>query len=276
MAERHDIMWFDTLDSTNEEVRRRIGELDNLSVVSALSQTAGRGQRGNTWTSAPGENLTFSILLKFGNGTDSCPTLKATDQFIISEITALAVTELLEKYGISAKIKWPNDIYTDDRKICGILIENSLRGEYINSSIVGIGLNINQKNFDVSLPNPTSFVNILKEQKCFDIVLILEDFVCIFKTLYKRYIGDSSLRKEIREEYLCRLWRLETTSRFKDLTVLPKGHSITPVVTGIDNEGGQEFIGIIKDLTPDGKLIIENIKDNSLKEFSFKEIAYIL
>ena len=130
MADRHDIMWFDTLDSTNEQVRRQIDSLDNLSVVSALSQTAGRGQRGNTWSSATGENLTFSILLRFTAGDpdsrfSSFPFLRAIDQFVISEIATLSVVELLEKYGIVASVKWPNDIYVEDRKICGILIENN-------------------------------------------------------------------------------------------------------------------------------------------------------
>ena len=113
MTDRHDIMWFDTLDSTNEEVRRQIDNLDNLSVVSALTQTAGRGQRGNSWSSAPGHNLTFSILLKFADDTSndfhsSLLPLKAVDQFVISEVAAISVAKLLDNHGISASIKWQN------------------------------------------------------------------------------------------------------------------------------------------------------------------------
>ena len=256
MTERYDIMWFDTLDSTNEEVRRRIDELDNLSVVSALSQTAGRGQRGNTWSSAPGENLTFSILLKYTNDSATSPQLKASDQFIISEITALAVVEFLEKYGISAKIKWPNDIYVNDKKICGILIENSLRGEYLNSSIIGIGLNINQRNFDVNLPNPTSFVEIQKKQKSYNIFSMLEEFIEVFKIVYSKYIGVPDLRKELREDYTKRLWRIEIPAFFRDMTVLPTGHSVKPMMLeiGKTEEEGLIFEGIIRGLSPIGNL----------------------
>ena len=158
MAKKHDIIWYDRLDSTNEEAKRHISDIDNLSVLSALEQTAGRGQRGNTWSSKAGENLLFSIVLKYSNdGTDAqLPSLDAKRQSAVSELTALALTEFLSRHQIKAQIKWPNDIYTDDRKICGVLIENSLRGKSLSHSIIGIGLNVNQRNFDVNLPNPGS------------------------------------------------------------------------------------------------------------------------
>ena len=115
-------MWLERVDSTNDEARRHISDIDNLSVVSALSQTAGRGQRGNTWTSNAGENLMFSIVLK-------TPVLMAEDHFALNEIAALSVADFLSTYGIKAEIKWPNDIYVGEKKICGILIENSFRGK---------------------------------------------------------------------------------------------------------------------------------------------------
>ena len=148
MAKKHDIIWLESIDSTNEECRRRISDIDNLSVVAALSQTSGKGQRGNVWLSESGQNLTFSIVLKFpakGLKAEMEPML-AYDQFVLSEITSLAIVDLLADFGIEAKIKWPNDIYIGDRKICGMLIENSLRGEWIQHSIIGIGLNVNQRN----------------------------------------------------------------------------------------------------------------------------------
>lgn len=151
MADRHDIMWFDTLDSTNEEVRRRIDSLDNLSVVAVRCQTSGRGQGTNSWESAPGENLTFSIVLKDLN-------ILPKEQIVISQITALSVVELLEKHGIEAKIKLPNDIYVGSKKICGILIENTLCSNKIRWSIIGIGINVNQTVFPTHLPNPTSIL----------------------------------------------------------------------------------------------------------------------
>ena len=152
MKNKYDIIWLQNVDSTNEEARRRFSECDNLSVLSAVSQTSGKGQRGNSWTSEPGANLTFSIILKDGY------RIKAYDQFVLSEITALSVIDFLSFHGIDSSIKWPNDIYVDKKKICGILVENSLRGEFVSSSIIGIGLNINQRNFDVNLPNPTSMI----------------------------------------------------------------------------------------------------------------------
>jgi len=102
------IIWLEETDSTNNELKRRFNEIDNLSVVAARCQTAGRGQRGNKWLSKPGENLTFSIFLK--PGQDKLPEIKASEQFIISEAATIAVSEMLNQYGIKASIKWPNDI----------------------------------------------------------------------------------------------------------------------------------------------------------------------
>ena len=189
MTKKHDIIWLESVDSTNEECRRRISEIDNLSVVAALSQTSGRGQRGNVWLSEAGKNLTFSIVLKFP-ATDIKSELEpmlAYDQFVLSEITSLSIVDLLAEHRIEAKIKWPNDIYVGDKKICGMLIENSLRGEWIQHSIIGIGLNVNQRNFDVSLPNPTSMVlcNGITEE--YDLGNIQERLMDIFKHYIKRF-----------------------------------------------------------------------------------------
>ena len=289
MADRHDIMWFDTLDSTNEEVRRRIDSLDNLSVVSSFAQTAGRGQRGNSWYSAPGENLTFSVLLKFASGdsgssSDCFPYLKAVDQFVICEIAALSVVELLDRHDISASIKWPNDIYIKEKKVCGILIENVLRGSGLFYSILGIGLNVNQRNFDVSLPNPTSMLLETDKQLCFtnckseifDSKCLLDEFVDIFTEKCNEFLVSEADHSKLRDSYLSRLWRLDTPSLFRDLTVLSGGHSVSPIVTGRDIPEGREFTGMIRGLYPIGNLLVEDIKANSVKEFAFKEIGYIL
>ena len=183
MAKKHDIIWFESIDSTNEECRRRIYDIDNLSVVAALSQTSGRGQRGNVWLSEPGQNLTFSIVLKFTANVmaGELEPMHAYDQFVLSEIAALSVVDMLAEHDIQAKIKWPNDIYVGDRKICGMLIENSLRGEWLQHSIIGIGLNVNQRNFDVTLPNPTSIVLCNGITEDYDLDYILEKFMDIFK-----------------------------------------------------------------------------------------------
>ena len=148
------IHWLDTTDSTNSDIRRGLGELANLSVIAARFQTAGRGQGTHTWISPKDENLTFSILIRFGK--DGIPGLPAADAVRISYVATLSIRDFLAEEGIEARIKWPNDIWVEDRKICGMLIENVLDGTNVGSSIVGIGINLNQGSFDPSLPNPVS------------------------------------------------------------------------------------------------------------------------
>ena len=286
MTKKYDIIWSEELDSTNDEARRRISDLDNLSVLSVERQTAGRGQRGNSWKSAPGENLTFSIILKFRKGDassdeSSCdsavlPQLKAVDQFVLSEISSLVLLRLLENHGIRASVKWPNDIYIGSCKVCGMLIENSILGSSVSSSIIGIGLNVNQRNFDVSLPNPTSML-LEDMKKEFDLPALLDEFMNIFVNFIDRFMDDrQDSFDELRDEYLSHLWRLNETARFIDYTVLPSGYSDKPVVTGITDIAGKEFTGIIRGLSPIGHLLVEDLDAIALREFSFKEIGYIL
>ena len=146
------IIWLETADSTNSELRRRISALDNLSIVATRAQTAGRGQGTHTWFASPGKNLTFSILYRFG---EACP-LAASDAILITQVTTLALHDYLLVHGVQARIKWPNDIWVDARKICGILIENTLETGMVRDSIVGIGLNLNECNWPTELPNPVS------------------------------------------------------------------------------------------------------------------------
>ena len=146
------IFWLETADSTNSEARRRISTLDNLSIIAAREQTAGRGQGTHTWFSSPGQNLTFSVLYKF----DGNCALAASDTLLITQLTTLALVDYLAWHGIQARIKWPNDIWVGDRKICGILIVNTLVGRKVRSSIVGIGLNLNETRWPAELPNPVS------------------------------------------------------------------------------------------------------------------------
>ena len=191
MAKKHDIIWLKTVDSTNNECKRRIADMDNMSVLSAVSQTDGRGQHDNTWSSAPGENLTFSIVLKFQSPTmtgEGLEPMQAFDQSVISELTSLSVVDLLSSHGIQARIKRPNDIYVGGKKICGMLIENAIRGEWMSYSIIGIGLNVNQRNFDVSLPNPTSMALLSSEKdSIYELEVLLEEFMEIFRQYLDRY-----------------------------------------------------------------------------------------
>ena len=155
MEKLTDIRWYDSVESTNDEARRLLCGLDNLSVIAARCQTAGRGQGDHKWHSRPGENLTFSVVLKFGAEGALAP-LAARDALLITETVTLALRLYLADEGVKARIKWPNDIYVGDLKVCGILIENILKGADVDSSIIGIGLNLNQTVFPEDIPNPTS------------------------------------------------------------------------------------------------------------------------
>ena len=146
-------MWLDTVDSTNRAVREAISRLDNLSVVAAHGQTAGRGQGTHTWHSLPGQNLTFSLLFRPNN-------LETDDIILITCGTTLGIRDYLLGQGVPSRIKWPNDIWVGERKICGILIENRLDGKRVTESIIGIGLNINQTDWPADLPNPVSLKEI--------------------------------------------------------------------------------------------------------------------
>lgn len=152
MHELPPIIWHKEIDSTNNEARRQLSAIDNLSVIAAEFQTAGRGQGDHIWSSMRGENLTFSVVLKFERGF-----MPARDALLITQVTTLALRRFLASKGIDSRIKWPNDIYVADmKKICGILIENVLTFESVTYSIIGIGLDVNQTQFSPDLPNPVS------------------------------------------------------------------------------------------------------------------------
>ena len=299
MAKRHDIIWLESVDSTNEECRRRISDIDNLSVVAALSQSSGRGQRGNVWLSEAGQNLTFSIVLKFPINVmaGEIEPLHAYDQFVLSEIAALSVVDMLAEHDIQAKIKWPNDIYVGDRKICGMLIENSLRGEWIQHSIIGIGLNVNQRNFDVSLPNPTSMV-LCSELSCssggqvgsdsvphYELQELLEEFMHIFRGYLDRYCHIRGGYGRLRHMYLSHLWHKDEPTQFIDCKITPStdyasyrsfSTPCNPLSSpDADTNNPPVFSGIIRGLSDAGLLIVE-MHDGTMQEFTFKEISYFI
>lgn len=145
------IIRIEATDSTNNFLKQRVAaeKLEEGTVVQAFAQLVGRGQAGNHWESEPGKNLTCSILFypQF---------LSVRSHFLLSKVIALGVKETLEEYIDDVFIKWPNDIYVQDKKITGILIENELTGPEINRSIVGIGVNLNQELFAGNAPHPVS------------------------------------------------------------------------------------------------------------------------
>ncbi|MEZ4936547.1 MAG: biotin--[acetyl-CoA-carboxylase] ligase [Crocinitomicaceae bacterium] len=168
------IIHLSDIDSTNNFAANLIKQTKVVSgtVILADNQTAGRGQSGNQWHANPGENLTFSLILH--------PRILAKNQFIISKITCLALLDLLEENKLETKIKWPNDLLINQHKIAGILIENTLRGQNIESSIIGIGLNVNQNYFH---ENRATSLN-LETGVIFDRVTLLHQFLKFMERWY--------------------------------------------------------------------------------------------
>ena len=219
-------------------------KVEELTVVVADFQTSGRGQRGNSWESDSGKNLLFSIVIfpEF---------LEARRQFLISQIISLAIKEELDTYTTDISIKWPNDIYWKEKKICGILIENDLMGRNISQSIAGIGININQETFHSFAPNPVSLRQITGKE--FDLFEILKNIVLRIQSYY------SLLKKGNTESIVCQyemsLFRKEGMHRFKD-----------------DNG---EFLARIICVEPEGRLILEDEILNK-RGYMFKEVEYLL
>lgn len=147
------------VDSTNRYLTQWADreELPHLYTVWANYQTAGRGQRHNHWESEAGKNLTFSTLL-FPH------QVRANKQFLLSQAIAIAIQTVLSTYVGGITIKWPNDIYHHNRKICGVLIENDLQGSWVQRTVAGIGLNVNQTLFHSDAPNPVSLAQLLGKE----------------------------------------------------------------------------------------------------------------
>ncbi|MBP1664245.1 MAG: biotin/acetyl-CoA-carboxylase ligase, partial [Bacteroidetes bacterium] len=147
--------YIESTSSTNLLLQQmmRQEDLPEGYIVYTGFQTAGKGQTGNSWESEPNKNLLFSVLLR-------PRSIKADKQFILSQITGLAVKKVLDKFTGDISIKWPNDIYWKEKKIGGILIENSLIRDCINTCVIGIGLNVNQEKFLSDAPNPVSLKQI--------------------------------------------------------------------------------------------------------------------
>ena len=239
------IFRLESVPSTNSYVSERIQTLDNLSVVLARCQSEGRGQRGNRWEARPGENLTFSVLLKFPKDR-----LEVRQQMRLTALSTVALRDCLrDDFGIPAVIKWPNDLYVRDRKICGILIENGLSGRWITHSILGIGLNVNQTEWDPSLLNPTSMRRI--SGKSYDLDEVLGRFL---DRLWSRLLNLTE--ESLWQDYTSGLYRLGERREWSDAD-------------------GHHFYGTLKGVRKDGRLELL-CDDGRLRRFAFKEIQYVL
>ena len=250
------IHWFDTVDSTNTRLMAERDSLPDRNVYAALYQTAGRGQKGNRWESRAGENLTFSILFK-------PEALPAADQFILSQIVALGLTDYLAEKGLAATIKWPNDIYTGDRKICGTLIEPVLAEGRVSAAVAGIGLNINQVQFDPTLPNPTSLA--CETGRQFD---IREELPVLFGHIFGRYdrISSPYARNGYDAEYMEHLYRRGEWHAFEELPV-----SVVPT----EHRSGSRIEARILGIDPDARILLEH-RNGTIHTYGFKEIKYLI
>ena len=207
-------------------------------VVVADYQTAGKGCGTNSWESERGKNLTFSMLI---HPTD----IPASQQFRITEVVSVALCEVLEQYIGDVSIKWPNDIYMGDKKICGVLIENRLQGNVIVDSIIGIGLNVNQTEFVSDAPNPVSLRQLLGRE--IDREALLHDFLETLETVSSSETTYSAYRNK--------LFRLGKQAVFSDET--------------------GRFEGTIQDVETDGRLLIKDLSGQA-RRYAFKEVQFVI
>ncbi|MBK0381511.1 biotin--[acetyl-CoA-carboxylase] ligase [Pedobacter sp. SD-b] len=240
------IVKLSAVNSTNTYVKDLLSNSKPLlegTVIMADHQFAGRGQSNNVWESKAGENLTFSIYLR--------PVFLAVNhQFELNKAICLGILDgLIPLLGDACKIKWPNDIYYHYKKIGGILIENITKGYQLKESIVGIGLNINQKEFGELSHRASSLSKILHQN--YDLADLLAQ---ICKTIEKRYLQLKAGKLDLlNADYLSHLLRINKPGLFK-----------------ID---GKEIIATIKDVGANGHLRL--IIDNDIKEFDLKELTFI-
>ena len=213
-------------------------------MITASFQEAGRGQPGNSWESEPGMNLIMSVIIY--------PVMvRPADQFIISRMVSLAVHDLVSARTSKARIKWPNDIYAGNDKIAGILIENSIMGSTLGSSVAGIGLNVNQTEFRSGARNPVSLRQVTGTTHNLDAVT--RELITLLDRRYGMVVrGEGAV---LESEYHSVLYRAGEWHRYSD-------------------ESG-EFEGMIERVMPDGMLLVKR-RDGSSREYAFREIDYIL
>ena len=239
----------DSIGSTNTYLRE-LGGGDpayDYEVAVASFQTAGRGQKGNTWESEAGKNLLFSILAHPSG-------IKVQEQFYISEAIALAVSDSViaaigPEYADGVSVKWSNDVYWNDYKMAGILIENTLQGDRILDTVAGVGLDVNQEVFLSDAPNPISLKNITGRE--FDLNALLNDIV-------DRFIGYMELpadkRPEVDNLYRARLYRRKGYYRFRD--------------------GNGIFEACIEGIRPDGCLMLQTDNEEH-RVYEFKQVQFV-
>jgi len=240
------IIFFENLPSTNTHTSFliRTEAMPEGTIIRAAFQSAGKGQIGNQWESETGKNLLISIIL-YPSG------IKPSDQFLITMVVSLGISDFIGREISGCKIKWPNDIYVNNDKIAGILIENSIMENAILNSVAGIGLNINQREFLTDAPNPVSMSQVTGRE--YDLDISLSQLAAALDQRYFQLISQE--HTEIRRNYISQLYRLNEWNDFRDST--------------------GTFRGRILSVNDDGMLQIES-NDPAIREYSFKEVDFIL
>ncbi len=229
--------------STNDDAR--CARYVHGDIVWAEHQSAGRGQRGHSWSSAEGENLTFSLVWE--------PRfLPAGEQFLVCEAVALALTDTLAEFGIEARIKWTNDIYVGDRKLVGILIEHNLAGGSLARTIVGIGLNVNQTEFDPELPNPVSMAGVAGRR--FDRREVLEHIAECCAARYGQL--ERGGKEALQADYRARMYRLGERHPYR-------------------LADGTPFMASLEGVRPTGELLLRR-DDGTCAGYLFKEVEFVI
>ncbi len=231
--------------STNQYLREILKKepLAEGSLVVVENQLSGKGQANNTWESEKGKNLTCSMVL-YPDFID------IKNQFVISEMISLAIADMLSAFVENVRIKWPNDIYVGNKKITGILIENSISENVIESSIIGMGININQEIFTSNAPNPVSLKQITKED--YDLDMLLKKLIQHILDRYNQLIEGKN--KKIHQEYFNNLFRNNGYHLYKSQDVT--------------------FKAKIKAIKTSGHLVLET-EEGLERMFAFKEVEFV-
>lgn len=239
----------DRLESTNSYAQKLLenGDLQEGDVISTYNQENGKGQGENFWESESGSNITISVALQ-------PRVIHPSQQFIINQLVSLALVDVIEQYVANeeVKIKWPNDIYVADKKIAGVLIQNFIKGEEIEFSIVGIGVNVNQKEFYSDAPNPGSLIHYFNNTM--DLKQLLDQLLLRIDVKYEFYKQMRNVQ-DLKSNYIDKLFRFNIWATYSD--------------------GNKNFQGKIIDIDEFGRLIVK-LKDGQEKTFMFKEIEFIL
>jgi BirA family biotin operon repressor/biotin-[acetyl-CoA-carboxylase] ligase len=236
------ITYLDWVNSTNNYVANLVqeGKIVHGQVIMSDYQGEGRGQRGSNWYSEPGKNLLLSVFLEFDN-------LSVSEQAWLLKYTAVSILTVIQNHIKTAKIKWPNDIFVNDKKICGILIENQFLGSKIKNAIIGVGLNVNQENFGQL--NATSLKNECNQD--FNRIEILESLINSLNFNLDLLLTN---KMELQHLYRSFLYRIGAKSTFYNLKM-------------------GEFLGTIIDVNLEGRLVVQ--VNGELMEFELKEIQLI-